>query len=450
MDRPNVLLLITDQQARATMSAYGNESTDTPGMDSLTEGGVAFERSYCAAPICSPGRASILTGLMPHSTGVVVNDVPLRDEVATVGETFRDAGYDTAWTGKWNLRESFPVGKDATRGFDNLPWQRRVSYRDLGADMDEHIADEAVRYLGDDRARPFFLGVSLYNPHDICFWIMDRDHDILPLIPDDAVLPELPEHFDITATEPAFVEWLRRRDAELPNPGGGLYGFTELRWTEAWDERHWRRYLYLYDRLVELVDRQISRVLTALADNGLENDTLVVLTSDHGEGIAAHRWVTKEMFYEEPVTVPLVMRWPGHIPAGSLDRSHLASAVDIVPTLLDYAGIDGPDSIQGGSLRPIIDHPAARGRDYLVAEMHPDPFRDDLKARMLRTDRYKYMAFSAGTDAEMLFDLQTDPNETIDLVDSAEHIEVLERHRELLAEWAKETDDDFAIGIATL
>ena len=449
MDRPNVLLLITDQQTRSTMRAYGNERTRTPGMDALTDGGVAFERSYCASPVCSPGRASILTGVMPHGTGVNVNDVPLRDDVATVGERFREAGYDTAWAGKWNLPESFPVGTDATRGFDNLPWQRR-EYRDLGADMDEHIADEAVRFLAADRPDPFFLGISLYNPHDICFWIMDRDHDLLPAVPDDAELPELPRHFDTTAPEPEFVGWLRRRDAELPSPDGGLYGFTEIRWTDAWDERHWRRYLYLYDRLVELVDVQIARVLAALEEDSHADDTIVVLTSDHGEGTAAHRWVTKEMFYEEPVTVPLVVRWPGHIPAGRVDRSHLVSSVDIVPTLLDYAGIGDAADVQGVSLRPLIDDPTAAGREYLVTEMHPDAFRDDLKGRMVRTDRYKYMAFSAGSSGEMLFDLHGDPNESIDLAASDEHNGILEHHRQLLEAWMAETNDDFAIGSATL
>ena len=159
MDKPNIVLIITDQQTRSTISAYGNNRTHTPNMDSLAADGVAFRNSYCASPVCSPGRAAILTGQMPHTTGVNINDLPVRDGIPNIGEVFRDSGYETAWSGKWNLPESFPREADAIPGFLNLDWQRQ-SYRDLGASMDENITDTAVRYLSEDRTQPFFLGVS--------------------------------------------------------------------------------------------------------------------------------------------------------------------------------------------------------------------------------------------------------------------------------------------------
>ena len=447
MTRPNVVLVITDQQTRATISAYGNERTRTPHMDTLATGGIAFEKSYCSSPLCSPGRASIVTGQMPHTTGVDVNDLPVRDGIANLGEIFSGAGYETVWAGKWNLPESFPPEPDAIGGFLNLQWQQK-SYRDLGASMDAHITDAAVRYLAGNRTRPFLLAVSLYNPHDICFWIMDRDHDLLPWVPDDAPLPELPalpENFDAVADEAEFVRWMRKQEAVIPN-----YGWNELRWTDSWDERHWRRYIAAYDRLVDLVDVEIGRVLNAISDAGISDTTLVALTSDHGEGVAAHRWATKQMLYEEPVTVPLVLRWPGVIPAERFDQSHLASGVDIVPTLCDYAGIAAPEGLAGESLRPVIDDPTGPGRDFVVAELQPDPFRMDLKGRMLRTRRYKYMAFSAGADPEMLFDLERDPMETVNLARSAGHASVLGQHRATLKSWTSRTDDPFEVGSAQL
>lgn len=452
MRGPNVVLIITDQQTRATIAAYGNQRTRTPAMDALAAGGTAFEKSYCASPLCSPGRAGVLTGRMPHVAGVNVNDEPVRDGVANVGEMFAAAGYETAWSGKWNLPESFPAGKDIP-GFRNLDWQRG-EYRDLGASMDSDITDEAVRYLSQRAefrraesrgAGPFFLGVSLYNPHDICFWVMGRDHDVLPVPAAGAALPELPENFDADPDEPEMVKWIRGQDAVIEG-----YGWTELRWTESWDEHHWRRYLYAYDRLVEMADAQIGRVLRALDDNGLADDTLVCLTSDHGEGAAAHRWVTKQMLYEEPVTVPLVLRWPGAIPAGRFDRDHLASAIDVAPTLCDYAGVAGPEDLPGRSLRPVIDDPGLPGSPLVVSELQPSPFRMDLKGRMIRTERYKYLAFSAGADPEMLFDLEADPLETTNLAKSPDHRGILAEHRSRLKEWVKSTNDDFAIGAAQL
>lgn len=464
MTGPNIVLFITDQQTRATISAYGNDRTHTPHMDELAAGGVAFERSYCSSPLCSPGRASIVTGQMPHTAGVDVNDLPVRDGIANLGEIFSSAGYETVWAGKWNLPESFPPEPDDIPGFGNLEWQRRpypsieqilsgdfsqvgeqAPYRDLGASMDADITDAAVRYLAGAPREPFLLAVSLYNPHDICFWIIDRDHDMLPAVTPDALLPDLPDNFDAVANEPEFVRWMRNQKAVIPD-----YGWNELGWTRDWDERHWRRYLYVYYRLVEMVDMQIGRVLGAVSDAGSHDSTLVALTSDHGEGVAAHRWATKQMLYEEPVTVPLVLRWPGVIPAARFDRSHLASGVDIVPTLCDYAGVAAPEGLAGESLRPVIDDPARLGRDFVVAELQPHPFRLDLKGRMLRTRRYKYLAFSAGVDPEMLFDLDTDPLETVNLVRSAGHDPVLAEHRALLDDWTRRTDDPFEVGSVQL
>ena len=156
------------------------------------------------------------------------------------------------------------------------------------------------------------------------------------------------------------------------------------------------------------------------------------------------------MLYEEPVTVPLVLRWPGVIPAERFDRSHLVSGIDIVPTLCDYAEVAAPEGLAGGSLRPVIDDPRMDGRDFVVAELQPDPFRMELKGRMLRTRRYKYMAFSAGTDPEMLFDLERDPSETVNLARSASHDHVLAEHRARLKSWTNLTDDPFEMGSAVI
>jgi len=235
--------------------------------------------------------------------------------------------------------------------------------------------------------------------------------------------------------EPEFVGLCRKRTEYGP----------EMSWTHNWDENDWRRYLYVYNRLTERVDEQIGRLLRALEKSGLANDTLVVLTSDHGEGVAAHKWVTKLMLWEEVVRVPFVIRLPGAVPENKVDRTHLVSGVDLLPTLCDYADIAAPEGIDGQSVCPVIENPALPGRSHVVTELQP--FLDDetKRGRMIRTARYKYIAFSHGQRPELLFDLENDPGETENLACLASYREVLSEHRELLSEEIEKTADPFVL-----
>jgi len=398
----------------------------TPHMDSLAEGGVRFEKSYCTSPVCSPARSSILTGRMPHVTGVEINGRTVKQGIANMGDVFRGAGYETAYTGKWHL------GKES--GFDFL----RSEYpdgtnRDLGSHTDGFWAGRAVEFLRKKHRKPFLLFVSLQNPHDICHWIMGKKWLVEQAEP--AKCPPLPTNFAVDPNEPEFVTSCRRRT---------YYG-NEANWTTEWDENDWRQYLNAYYRLTERVDKEVGHVLDALRRGGLEKDTIIVFTSDHGEGCAAHKWVVKLMLYEEPVTVPLVIGYKGVIPARVADSRHLVSAIDIVPTLCDYAGIKPPEGLAGVSLRTVIEEPESPGREFVVAELMPEPKNTKMKGRMLRTRRYKYIVFSEGRKREMLFDLVSDPGETRNLaLNPAMHKE-LNRHRMLLGRWIAVTGDDFII-----
>ena len=297
----NILLLLTDQQSNRALSCTGNPYLHTPHMAALANSGVRFEQGYCAAPVCGPSRACVATGRMPHENGVLVNSMSIPEQMPTMGEVFGDAGYQTAWTGRWCV----PGNGPEIRGFDCL----HDPSQPLGQGMfaDSHVADCAIDFLGQKHERPFLLGVSLCNPHDICYWVMQQSTpqgkldaeaiglkemaDSLPfnfLTAGD--LPPLPANFAIDPDEPEFIGKCRVRR---------YYG-QECTFTWDWDEQTWRRYLYAYYRLTEMVDVQVGRVMAALGAAGLEEDTLVVLTSDHGEGMAAHRWVVKLGLYEEP------------------------------------------------------------------------------------------------------------------------------------------------------
>lgn len=441
--RPNILVILTDQQTQQAIGAHGNPHLHTPHMDALVHGGVSFENSYCTFPVCSPSRSSLLTSRMPHETGVEVTDPPIQAGIPTMGAHFRSAGYRPYYAGKLHLGPKFKKGIEATSeglGFEYLGDEYPEGVpRQLGTDTDPIWTDDAVTFLRDQKPsdretdNPFLLVASLHNPHDICYWCMDR-REFLE-IPPGSELPPLPPNFEPLPDEPEFVGLCRRRAVYAP----------EIAYTPGWDETEWRRYLYAYYRLTERVDQQIGRLLGALKESGLDQDTLVLLTSDHGEGVAAHKWVTKLMLWEEVVKVPFVIRFPGAVPEGRIDREHLVSGLDLLPTLCDYAGISPPKGARGHSLRPLIEDPALPGRSRLVSELQA--FRDDVtkKARMIRTARFKYIVFSHGARPELLFDLETDPGETENLAYQPAFGKIVAEHRALLREEMEETEDPFQL-----
>ncbi|MFT5375999.1 MAG: arylsulfatase A-like enzyme [Candidatus Latescibacterota bacterium] len=421
--RPNVLFVFTDQQSAHAMSCAGNPHLHTPNMDALAAEGTRFTQSYCAAPVCGPSRASLTTGRLPHEHGVLVNGMIPDPKIPNVGELFRSAGYDTAWSGRWHLPDNGRDGK--VRGFDVL--HDPAAPLGLGHHGDEPVTDAAIEFLQQWHQRPFFLGVSLCNPHDICHWIMNPEPP-----PDNAVLPPLPENFEADPHEAEFIRRCRERDH---------YG-DENTYTTDWDETQWRRYLYAYYRYTEEVDVQVGRLLGALRENGLEENTIVLFTSDHGEGMAAHQWVVKLMLYEEPLRVPLIVRWPEHIAAKRVDDEHLVSGLDVLPTLCDLAGVEHTP-VTGMSLKGLIEDPAIPGRPFVVAELHPDTENLRLEGRMLRTQRYKYVRFSEGGNPEMLFDLEADPGERENLVAKEGMRGLLDEHRALMRQWCGQTKDNF-------
>jgi arylsulfatase A-like enzyme len=430
--KPNILLTLTDQQTLRAMNAYGNKWLNTPHMDSIADNGIRFENSYCTSPVCGPSRSSLVTGRMPHKTAVIFNGQSIRSGIPTMGELFREAGYETAWAGKWHLPQSYPRGKNATiPGFEYLAVPEGTKFR-LGSQTDGPVADEAIRFLRRKHDRPFLLGVSFHNPHDICWWVREQPVSH----PESDSFPPLPENFDVAPDEPEFIQKCRERT---------YYG-NEIQWTTRWDKDQWRAYLNAYYRLTEEVDKEIGRVLAALREQGLEQDTLIIFTSDHGEGVGAHRWVVKLMLYEEAATVPLIVSWRGVTPAGVVDKRHLVSGIDVLPTLCDYAGVRG-SRMPGVSLKPLIETPSLPGHEFVVSELAPDPKDLNMKGRMVRTQRYKYIVFSMGRNPEMLFDLKNDPGETKDLARNATMKDVLERHRKLLRGWIKETHDDFKMAV---
>ncbi len=231
-------------------------------------------------------------------------------------------------------------------------------------------------------------------------------------------LPPLPANFEYDTNEPQGVRRVRQSGEPFHT---------------GWSRQHWRYYLWSYYRNIEFVDGEIGRILQALDDRGHSQDTLIVLTADHGEGLAHHQMVRKSSLYDESVKVPLLVSWPGRVPHDRTDTTHLVSGLDIMPTLCDYAGIEPPARMRGKSLRGILESDTAPGSEFIVSEVSGNA------GRMVRTQRHKYVAY-AGDAVEQLFDMSEDPGETRNLATESRHAGTVAEHRKLLKEWESRLD----------
>lgn len=427
--KPNILIIMTDQQNAHMMSAAGNSWLETPNIDRLAQRGIRFTKAYVTNPVCSPSRFSLFTGLYPSTINMRHNasniDTERLKEILpeAMGHTFKEAGYDTYYGGKVHL----PLAGETAEayGFDSL----------LSLDERDELAEKSAGFLlnrnPDD---PFLCVVSLINPHDICYEAIrhfppeNRKLAVVPnplleavQIPDSLTeeeffatyCPPLPDNFEPTENEPAAIRDLKE-----------LHSFT-IDARDHWAERDWRLHRWAYHRLTERVDEQIGTVLDALQRADIRDNTIVVFTSDHGEMSASHRLEHKTVFYEESSRVPLIVWFEGMTGAGEVDDRHLISTgLDLLPTLCDLADIAAPEGLPGISLAPLVQgRPAAYApRDYLVLE-------NEL-GLMLRNKRFKYALYDNGD--ELLIDTKEDPGEMINVVGHSIYQGVHHRLKEML------------------
>jgi len=407
--RPNFLFIITDQQAIDTISANGCPHLATPAMDHLARTGVSFLESHSANPLCSPARSSFLTSRMTSETGVVVNNRGIRSDIPNIGQWLGERGYESVYAGKWHLPQSFTPNMP---GFNVIC----TGLSGLGNLGDSAVSRACEGYLRNRRSQdPFLLVTSFLQPHDICQWVSmhTKPPEALPYPQLRDQLPPLPDNFEFDPREPRSVA--RRTSRSF-----------------GWSEEHWRYYIWSYYRHVEMVDAEIGRVLQALEDCGERENTVIVFTSDHGEGMARHQMVTKNYLYEEALKVPLLMSCPGQIGEGVKDEKHLVSGVDIVPTICDYAGVETPPRALGRSLRPWLEDKDADGHEFVASEV-------TRTGRMIRTPDYKYIMYQ-GDPVEQLFDMRADPGETKNLAADQAHAASLEEHQKLLRDFEARLD----------
>lgn len=436
---PNLLFIITDQQFADAMSCrMGSKHLRTPAMDDLAARGILFTRAYSSNPLCLPYRTSVFTGLYPHQTGVTENVLPRggldQARFVHLGRYFKEAGYDTGYSGKWHM--AFDVNDPRGHGFEILGATKG------GPDVD--ATNDALQFLGRPHVKPFLLVVSFLNPHNICEWarrLAGRDQRLIcgeigeP--PGREHLPPAPANLAAPRNEPDGMTLMRRAYQVEDGP------FPVGRFTPE----DWRKHRWGYYRMVELVDREIGRVLSALRAAKQEENTLIIFTSDHGECAGAHGFNQKTVFYEESARVPLIVSWKGKTPSGTSDRL-VNTGIDILPTLLDAAGLETPKRLPGRSLLPLaLGRSVTDWRDHLVVQNNMAQagvlagMTPAMEGRMVRTDRYKYCVYTRGRQRESLVDLRTDPGEMNDLATNPQFRPVLLEHRELLARFGQEHAD---------
>ena len=423
---PNVLILVGDDHAAWTLGCAGDPRRATPRLDGLARQGVRFDRAYCNSPLCTPSRQSFLTGRLPHAVGVTQLTTPLPRDAATLGSWLGDRGYATGAIGKmhfndagdhgfaervdtpqWlrHLKEHPPRGGDHRRLWrpfrDPAAEWLNAACRDAGLPAESmeatYFAGRAADFFRRHHDEPFALMVSFHEPHS-------------PFpFPREWLGRYHPGEFAVSP-----VSDLDRREQPLVFAG---LGPDDVRGIQA-----------AYFTSLSWLDHQVGRVLDALDAAGLADDTIVVYWGDNGYLLGQHGRFEKHCFYEPAVRVPLIVRWPGHLPA---DRvvSELVELVDVFPTLLDLCGVGPrPPDLHGMSLVPLlVDRPGPgpkpRGRDVVVSE-----YTENEEA-MVRSPRYK-LVVGTGRRArqdgyitahplpgpyERLFDLQSDPDETTDL-----------------------------------
>lgn len=434
--RPNLLVIMTDQQSANALGCASGGYFKTPNMDRLAARGVRFTKAYTSQPICVPARCSMLTGLMPHQTGVYYNISENRMNGEPLSRAFAGGGYDTAYMGKWHI-EHDPDDR-AWHGFQTTAHLR-------GNNLDEDIEAPIREFLLKDRDQPFFLFASFVNPHDICevARMIDGQQERykngdLPPFPPPHLCPPLPDNFAIPADEPAAI---REHQFEM-KVGDGELGYIGAHF----DEGQWRQYRWAYQQLVALVDERIGRVLDALEESGQADNTVIVLFSDHGDGNAAHRWHQKNIFYEETARVPFIVVPPGGCAPAENNTALVNACLDLFPTLLDYAELETPADLLGRSLKPVLEGSACTRHEYVVSQTNlhlgygePGP----VNGRMIRTADFKYVVFDRGANPEQLFHLPSDPGETRSLAQDPAYAAELQRHRDLLAAWTGTSGDPF-------
>ena len=451
--RPNILLVMTDDQQHNQMSCAEHSLLRTPSMDRLANEGTRFSNAYCTNSICAPSRASVLTGCYSHVHGIRGNSEradaveALDPELPTFPQLLQQAGYRTGLVGKWHLRQD-------PRGFDEwkvLPGQgvyfnpeflvkgQPTQQSGYATDI---TTDFALDFLRKQKDGPFCLLYQHKAPHRP-FTPAPRHASMF----DGTDWPKPSSYDDDYASRRVAAE---AKDMRFEISLGGDYDDIPSDLSPE-QRREWifQRFVKDHHRAVYGVDENLGLVLDYLDSAGLAEDTLVLYTTDNGYFLGEHGWYDKRFMYEPALRIPLLVRYPRYGRPGYVEHRP-ALNVDIAPTLLDFAGIEIPEGMQGRSLRPLLEgNPPEDWRESILYSYYENSwaFREMARDQMtdpsfqfwtahrvgphrgVRTDRYKLIEYYGEGDYWELFDLEEDPDELRNLYEEPGHGQLIEELR---------------------
>ncbi len=427
LERPNILLLYTDQQRRDSLGCYGSQFASTPHLDALAAGGRRFERCYVQSPVCVPSRFAFLTGRYCSSIGVGSNGPEFPTDLIPVNQLLSPYGYHGAQIGKLHfMPHSNRDHRDPapTYGFDTcIVSDEPGCYDDAYTRWVERVAPEQVA-----RIRTALPPAAVSGPQDLAEYpapgrnthepyLFEADEDLthsafvaaetcrfLECIGDEPFLAIAGFYAPHPPINPPrrFVELLADRDLPLPRIGPGEPVRPEV---AGLDEAGRRRMVHYYHALVGHVDDQVGRILATLEATGLTRNTIVIFTSDHGEYLGDHGRIQKGMPHSVITNVPCIVRVPGDPRAGGA-IAEVVEQIDVTATILDYCGVQAPRFVQGCSLRPLLDGGAWHKRAALTEAFSEYGGSGSVT---LQTARYLYGCDTSGR--ELLYDKREDPAE---------------------------------------
>lgn len=447
--KPNIIFVFADQMRSQVLGCYGNRQVPTPHFDRLAAEGARFTNALSTWPVCSPYRAMLLTGRYPMANGTVSNDVPVRGDLPSIATVCKARGYATGYIGKWHLEaERTPfVPRERRLGFEywasrNCSHQYFDSFYcgDTPAQVPlpgfepEAQTQLAIDFMKAHRDHPFCLFMSWGPPHG-------------PYHAPEAYMARFPaEKIQLRSNVPehAFVDRLLELDPNKLSEGQARARAQFRHRIET--DAALRQWISGYYAATQNLDDCMGRLLDSLKEEGLEDDTILVFSSDHGDMLGSHRMASKQLPFEEAISIPFLLRYPRAVKGGTVTDA-LCTPVDVMPTLLGLAGLSAPAELDGVSLAD-----AARGvgedpRDaVLIMKLthggNPWVANGIREWRGVRTKRHTY-AYLLDGGPWLLFDNQNDPYQEHNLIGQEAHAALQEQLHAAMLRLMKEAGDPF-------